>query len=48
MPLSEFRIIGLMNGTAAKLQEIKPDSALGEYVSNMHTKYKFIVIQSIF
>ena len=30
----EFKIIGYMNGTAAKMQEIQADSALGEYVSN--------------
>ena len=29
----EFKLIGHMNGTAAKLQTIKADSALGEYVS---------------
>ena len=29
----EFKIIGYMNGTAAKMQEIQADSALGEYVS---------------
>lgn len=29
----ELKIIGHMNGTAAKLQTIKADSALGEYVS---------------
>ena len=28
----EFKIIGYMNGTAAKLEEIQADSALGEYV----------------
>ena len=33
----EFKIIGHMNGTAAKLQTIKADSALGEYVSALHT-----------
>ena len=30
---TDFKIIGHMNGTAAKLQTIKADSALGEYVS---------------
>ena len=29
----EFKLIGYMNGTEAKNQEIKVDSALGEYVS---------------
>ena len=29
----ELKIIGYMNGTAAKMQEIKANSALGEYVS---------------
>ena len=33
----EFKIIGHMNGTAAKLQTIKADSALGEYVSALHS-----------
>ena len=30
----EFKIIGYMNGTAAKLQRIHSDSAIGDYVSN--------------
>lgn len=29
---AEFKIIGYMNGTAAKLEQINVDSALGEYV----------------
>ena len=40
----EFKLIGHMNGTAAKLQTIKADSALGEYVSAL--RYFFMILFS--
>lgn len=33
---AEFKLIGLMNGTAARLQDIHIDNALGEYVITHH------------
>jgi hypothetical protein len=31
---AEFKLIGMMNGTAARLHDIEIDNALGEYVSS--------------
>ncbi len=40
---AEFKIIGSMNGTAAKLEQINVDSALGEYVKPSNSFYNSLL-----